>query len=125
MPSYLTLSRMPAEGADLVRAINDDSFRRRCEAAYPPDWGCWGGPPEHITAFNEGEHAPDAAVLERAARLSPVTKIDMQSLRDSELAAFEAWAERECPSGDADSVQYQWASSSDYAEWLEANPEAA
>lgn len=37
----------------------------------------------------------------------------------SELSAFEAWLSAEAPSGDAESVQYQWAQSDARAEWLE------
>lgn len=41
--------------------------------------------------------------------------------RESQEEAFERWLARECPSGDAASVQYQWTQSTDYAEWEEAN----
>lgn len=40
--------------------------------------------------------------------------------RAEELAAFERWAERVCPSGDATEVQRQWEASSEMAEWLES-----
>jgi hypothetical protein len=33
-----------------------------------------------------------------------------------ERAAFETWCARECPAGDADAVQYQWVTSTDYEE---------
>jgi hypothetical protein len=35
-----------------------------------------------------------------------------------EQSAFEDWATRICPSGDAELVQYQWAISEERAEWL-------
>lgn len=35
-----------------------------------------------------------------------------------EQAAFEVWLAEKCPSGDVSSVQYQWASSSDYKDFL-------
>lgn len=38
------------------------------------------------------------------------------SLTD-EQSAFEVWLDRERPSGDVESVQYQWIKSSDYADY--------
>jgi hypothetical protein len=43
---------------------------------------------------------------------------------ESEQAAFERWAALECPSGDVESVQYQWARSDARAEWLESQQES-
>jgi hypothetical protein len=42
----------------------------------------------------------------------------------TEQAAFADWLASECPSGDVEAVQYQWAQSSDRADWL-AEQEAA
>jgi hypothetical protein len=41
-----------------------------------------------------------------------------------EQEAFENWHSRRCPSGDAESVQHQWGSSSDYADLYTTPPEA-
>lgn len=38
--------------------------------------------------------------------------------KDREQSAWERWDERECPSGDADSVHTQWRASADYADFL-------
>jgi hypothetical protein len=40
-----------------------------------------------------------------------------------EQEAFENWLSRNCPSGDAESVQYQWASSSDYEDLYTTPPQ--
>lgn len=41
-----------------------------------------------------------------------------------EQSAFEDWLARVCPSGDVESVQYQWEHSSDYAAWLDSQQPA-
>lgn len=38
----------------------------------------------------------------------------------TEFDAFEDWISRECPSGDCESVQYQWTRSSAYRKWCES-----
>jgi hypothetical protein len=42
----------------------------------------------------------------------------------AEQAAFETWLASECPSGDVESVQYQWVTSSDYADLFDSLAEA-
>jgi len=43
---------------------------------------------------------------------------------ESEQAVFEAWLDRVRPSGDHEAVQYQWACSSDLADFLAAGAQA-
>lgn len=38
---------------------------------------------------------------------------------DSEQDVFERWLQEECPSGDVESVQYQWAKSHARSDWLD------
>lgn len=57
-----------------------------------------------------------------AEPLSP-SHAEYLAVKDREQSAWEAWAERECPSGDADSVHSQWLASADYADFLAAENE--
>ena len=66
--------------------------------------------------------AEQAAELQRKAEaLAEQERAAAQALAekeadDREQAAFDAWADRVCPSGDVESVQLQWEASEDYAE---------
>jgi hypothetical protein len=71
MPNFRALSQMPADSGDLVTALRRDHVRR---LLWSGDADCGDGMPAHVITFNESNHAPAAAVLERAARLSPAER---------------------------------------------------
>ena len=57
----------------------------------------------------------------------PVAKLAIKECKAAleakgEPVAFENWLSRNCPSGDAESVQRQWESSSDYADLYTTPP---
>jgi hypothetical protein len=47
------------------------------------------------------------------------------SIEEEEQSAFEDWLEKTCPSGDVSSVQYQWVTSHEYAEFCDEHGEDA
>lgn len=50
----------------------------------------------------------------------PLVAVGPESVTDREQAAFEAWAERNAPSGDVERVQQAWERSADFADfWAE------
>lgn len=75
-------------------------------------------------AYTELHRIHEPSVMERI-RLKQAAKpkvgpLPAETQADKEDAAFEAWVERNCPSGDVTQVQDQWEAS---AEYLELQPE--
>ena len=58
----------------------------------------------------------------RDAKEKAITAIKAALEAKDEPVAFENWLSRNCPSGDAESVQRQWESSSDYADLYTTPP---
>jgi hypothetical protein len=63
---------------------------------------------------------PTGVVLRKqpAPAPAPAPVVWIPTPRD-EQSAFEDWLYRVCPSGDCESVQYQWEISAERAEWME------
>lgn len=61
--------------------------------------------------FDEWVMQPIMPLNQPSKKLSPSA--------EDEQRAFENWAERNSPSGDCDSVHYQWLESSDYLDLVE------
>ena len=59
----------------------------------------------------------------RDAKEKAITAIKAALEAKDEPVAFENWLSRNCPSGDAESVQRQWESSSDYADLYTTPPQ--
>ena len=89
-----------AEIAALRRVINDAwaSYERYGE-----------------TSVLEGQPLIYASVLEEIQDAAMAQAVQPQP---DEQAVFETWLAEKCPSGDVSSVQYQWASSSEYKDFL-------
>lgn len=67
-------------------------------------------------------HQPSvmARIAAKQAAKPKVGPLPAETQADKETSAFEAWVERNCPSGDVTQVQDQWEAS---AEYLELQPE--
>lgn len=64
--------------------------------------------------------AAAALLLRQDAAIKVLREALKWRIKDAEQAAFEDWAERESPSGDVESVQYQWEHSGDYMDFCVA-----
>jgi hypothetical protein len=108
------------------------SYREVCEARREAKWlrevmqyrarngsTSWGSKQLyfHLDTFN-GNCNPEITEADCRKRKSAPADVE------SEQAAFERWAGLECPSGDVESVKYQWARSDARAEWLESQQES-
>ena len=80
------------------------------------DWGLFSVLETERALFKFDGHT-GSDVVERLKSYAP----PRQEAKD-EPVAFENWLSRNCPSGDAESVQRQWESSSDYADLYTTPP---
>jgi len=77
-----------------------------------------------VTQYFDETMVDQAITAIKAALLSRSDgEAQTRSVVKDEPVAFENWLSRTCPSGDAESVQRQWESSSDYADLYTTPPQ--